>query len=67
MIKSKRFLEIVNPFVSNKGQSTPYIVLYEGKGFITAPQHVAEVMNHSFTTVADNKGDATPMVTMVIS
>ncbi len=61
MHKSKIFLEIVNPFLSNKGHLTPDIVLCEGKEFITGPQHVAYV-NHGFATVADHIGDATAIV-----
>ncbi len=63
----KDFCKIVNPFLSNpflsnKGQTTPYIVLCEGEWFITESQHVAGVMNHGFTPVADHIGDANPMV-----
>ncbi len=58
----KDFWKIVNPFLSNNGHSTPDIMLCEGEEFITEPQHVAEVMNHDFTTVADPIGDTTPIV-----
>ncbi len=53
---------MVNPFLSNKGQSPPDNVLCEGEEFITEPHNVAEVINHGFTTVADHIGGATLMV-----
>ncbi len=58
----KDFWKKVSHFLSNSQQLTPDIVHCEGEQFITEPQHVAEVMNHGFTTVADHIGDATAMV-----
>ncbi len=41
-------------------------MLWEGDEYLTELQYVAEVMNHSFTTVADHIGDATVTATPMV-